>query len=333
MFLIADGVLPSNEGRGYVLRRIMRRGMRHAHLLGAKDPLMHRLVPVLVAEMGETYGELKEANALITETLKTEEERFKKTLDKGLGLLDAETADLGEGEKLSGEVAFKLYDTYGFPLDLTQDVLKRDQNREVDVEGFDNAMEEQREKARAAWSGSGEAATDKLWFEIMDEVGATEFLGYDQEVAEAQVLAVVNTDGQRVKSLKAGEKGQIITNQTPFYGESGGQVGDQGTMRVTSGDATTALTVTDTQKKLSNLFVHYVTCNKGEIVEGHAVDLMIDVAHRNAVRANHSPSICCLTHKRPWVTCAAKDHGPGNRCAWIFTTKAAHKPCHGKPRS
>lgn len=291
-FLIADGVLPSNEGRGYVLRRIMRRGMRHAHLLGAKDPLMHRLVPTLIAEMGETYGELKEANALITETLRLEEEKFKKTLDKGLGLLSAETADLAEGEKLSGEVAFKLYDTYGFPLDLTQDVLKRDQDRDVDIDGFDTAMAEQRAKARAAWSGSGEVATDKVWFEIVDAVGPTEFLGYSAEVAEAEILALVNAEGTPVEILKQGEAGCIVTNQTPFYGESGGQAGDTGVIKA-SGDV--SLTVTDTQKKLGSLFVHHVTCDTGSISKGDAIELRIDVERRDAIRANHSATH--LLHK------------------------------------
>ena len=283
-FLIADGVLPSNEGRGYVLRRIMRRGMRHAHLLGAEDPLMHRLIPALMKQMGEAYPELGRAEALMTETMRMEEERFKKTLDKGLRLLEAETANLGEGEDLSGDVAFKLYDTYGFPLDLTEDVLRREQNRKVDTDGFDVAMEKQREAARAAWSGSGDAATEKVWFELEEEFGATDFLGYDMEHAEGQVLALVMTDGQRIKLADENDEVFVITNQTPFYGESGGQVGDTGIM--ISGD--TELLVTDTKRKLGNLFVHSTKVKKGEIAEGDTVEMKIDHENRNAIRANHS---------------------------------------------
>jgi alanyl-tRNA synthetase len=285
-FLISAGVLPSNEGRGYVLRRIMRRGMRHAHLLGAKDPLIHELVPGLVTSMGETYPELKDANSLITETLRLEELRFKKTLEKGLGLLEAETRDLDADEKLSGAVAFKLYDTYGFPLDLTQDVLRRDQNRDVDTAGFDAAMEQQREQARAAWKGSGsDAANEKLWFDIKDRIGVADFLGYETEEAEAKVMALVDEKGQETDSLKAGEKGILITNQTPFYGESGGQVGDTGTIKASSG---ADILVTDTQKKLGDMFIHHVTVNDGTVTCDDTVQMKIDGTRRNDIRANHS---------------------------------------------
>jgi alanyl-tRNA synthetase len=227
-FLIADGVMPSNEGRGYVLRRIMRRAMRHAHLLGTKDPLMYRLVPSLVAEMGAAYPELKRAEALVSETLKLEEVRFRDTLARGLKLLDEATASLSKGDRLAGDVAFKLYDTFGFPLDLTEDAL-RARGIAVDTEGFNTAMAHQRAEARRAWAGSGEASTDNLWFAIREELGATEFLGYDTEEAEGTILAIVK-EGARVDSAKAGETVRILTNQTPFYAESGGQAGDQGTM-------------------------------------------------------------------------------------------------------
>jgi len=283
-FLIAEGVLPSNEGRGYVLRRIMRRGMRHAHLLGAEDPLMYRLLPVLQSKMGEAFPELNEAGALIAETLKLEETRFKKTLDHGLALLAAETAKLGDGQPLPGDVAFKLYDTYGFPLDLTQDVLKREQKRAVDVAGFEAAMEKQRETARKSWAGSGEAATEAVWFAIKEKTGSTEFLGYQQEKAEGQVLALVNDAGAETQSAKAGDTVYIIVNQTPFYAESGGQVGDHG--RILGAQA--EVEISDTQKKLGSLFVHVGKVVKGEIKTGDAVHLEIDVARRNAIRANHS---------------------------------------------
>lgn len=278
-FLIADGVMPSNEGRGYVLRRIMRRGMRHAHLLGASDPLLYRLFPTLQAKMGETYPELVRAGSLITETLKSEEERFKTTLDRGLKLLDEATEGLGQGDTLSGETAFKLYDTFGFPLDLTQDALKA-QGISVDEQGFEECMAEQKAKARAAWKGSGEAATDELWFDIIDDVGATEFLGYEMEEAEAQVVALVK-DGKRVDALKAGEQGIVITNQTPFYGESGGQVGDKGTIDV-------AHQVTDTQKVAGGLFLHSVKLADKGISIGQTIQMRVDHARRSAIRANHS---------------------------------------------
>ena len=281
-FLIADGVLPSNEGRGYVLRRIMRRAMRHAHLIGSKDPLMYRLVPSLVAEMGQAYPELKRAEGLIGETLKLEEVRFRDTLARGLKLLDEASGSLRKGDKLAGDVAFKLYDTYGFPLDLTQDALKA-KGIEVDTSGFDTAMAKQRADARKAWAGSGEAATDAQWFAVRDEFGSTEFLGYDTEIAEGNILALFR-DGQRVKSAKAGETVLLLTNQTPFYAESGGQVGDQGTIASPKGEGL----VEDTEKKLGALHVHVVKVTKGEFKVGDAVDLTVDSEKRRATRANHS---------------------------------------------
>ena len=284
-FLIAEGVLPSNEGRGYVLRRIMRRGMRHAHLLGAQDPLMYRLLPALQSKMGEAFPELNEAGALIAETLKLEEARFKKTLDNGLALLSAETDKLGDGQPLPGDVAFKLYDTYGFPLDLTQDVLKREQSRTVDVAGFETAMDKQRETARKSWAGSGEAATEQVWFAIKEKIGFTEFLGYQQEKAEAEVLALVNDKGAETNAAKEGETVYILVNQTPFYAESGGQVGDHGRIISAKG---AEVNITDTQKKLGALFVHVGTVTKGEVKVGDAVNLEIDTARRDAIRANHS---------------------------------------------
>ncbi len=282
-FLIADGVLPSNEGRGYVLRRIMRRAMRHAHLLGSKDPLMHRLVPTLLRQMGDTYDELRTAEALITETLKLEETRFRKTLEKGLGLLADASASLKAGDTFSGDVAFKLYDTYGFPLDLTEDAL-RAREINVDTSAFKTAMEKQKAEARAAWKGSGDAATEAVWFEIRESNGATEFLGYENETAEGVVTALVQ-DGAPVKSLKAGQSGAIITNQTPFYGESGGQVGDVGLI---AGDKGAKFRVTDTQKKLGGLFVHFGEVEKGTFKTDTTVELTVDHTKRTAIRANHS---------------------------------------------
>jgi len=281
-FLIADGVLPSNEGRGYVLRRIMRRGMRHAHLLGTKDPLMHRLVPTLMAEMGAAYPELKRAEALIAETLKLEEIRFRETLARGLKLLDEATLGMKEGDRLTGDVAFKLYDTYGFPLDLTQESL-RARGIAVDQDGFTFAMEKQRAEARASWSGSGEAANEAQWFAVFDEVGRTEFLGYDAEEAEGEILAILK-DNQRVKSASAGETVQILTNQTPFYAESGGQVGDTGLMLSTKAEGE----VVDTLKKLGSMHVHVVEIVRGTLAVGDAVDLKVDRERRRATRANHS---------------------------------------------
>jgi alanyl-tRNA synthetase len=282
-FLIADGVLPSNEGRGYVLRRIMRRAMRHAHLLGAEEPLMHRLVPVLVRQMGEAYPELLRAQGLVTETLKLEETRFRKTLEKGLGLLGEATRSLDKGGVLAGETAFKLYDTYGFPLDLTQDAL-RQRGIGVDTKGFEKAMQAQREEARKAWKGSGEAATETIWFEIKERVGATDFLGYDTETAEGVVSALVK-GGKEAKSLKAGDEAVILLNQTPFYGESGGQVGDQGVIRGPKG---ALFRVEDTQKKLGDVFAHVGRLEAGTLAAGDAVELVVDHERRSATRANHS---------------------------------------------
>ena len=281
-FLIADGVLPSNEGRGYVLRRIMRRAMRHAELLGAKDPLMYRLVPTLVREMGQAYPELVRAETLITETLKLEETRFRKTLERGLAILDEETASLKSGDSLKGEVAFTLYDTYGFPLDLTQDAL-RPRGIAVDLGAFNGLMERQREMARASWAGSGEAATETVWFGLREKVGATEFLGYETETAEGVVAALVR-DGREVATLGKGETGAVVLNQTPFYGESGGQVGDTGVM-TTDG---VRFRVTDTQKKAGDLFVHSGAVEEGTLEPGLALALVVDGRRRTAIRANHS---------------------------------------------
>ncbi|NQU61077.1 MAG: alanine--tRNA ligase, partial [Rhodospirillales bacterium] len=281
-FLMADGVMPSNEGRGYVLRRIMRRAMRHAHLMGCADPLMWKLVPALIDQMGEAFPGLTRAQALITETLKLEETRFKTTLDRGLGLLDEATADLPEGGVLDGETAFKLYDTFGFPLDLTEDAL-RGQGMAVDTDGFNAAMERQRAEARKAWSGSGDAATEQVWFEIREQLGATEFLGYETETAEAQVLALV-AEGKRVDEAKEGDDVSVVVNQTPFYGESGGQVGDRGTLTSAGG----VLDITDTKKHVGDLFVHVGTVAKGAFKVGDEVRLDVNGGRRNSVRANHS---------------------------------------------
>jgi alanyl-tRNA synthetase len=281
-FLIADGVLPSNEGRGYVLRRIMRRGMRHAHLLGTKDPLMHRLVPALVGEMGSAYPELQRSEGLIAETLKLEEIRFRETLARGLKLLDEASVGLKKGDRLQGEVAFKLYDTYGFPLDLTEESL-RARGVTVDTDGFSAAMQKQKAEARASWTGSGEATSEAQWFAVLDEVGRTEFLGYDTEAAEGVVLAIFK-DGGRVMAANAGEAVEIVTNQTPFYGESGGQAGDTG--HIASAKAKGQ--VTDTQKWLGALHVHSVRITEGILAAGDAVDLKVDPERRRATRANHS---------------------------------------------
>ncbi|MCK0138859.1 alanine--tRNA ligase [Aliiroseovarius sp. F47248L] len=280
-FLMADGVMPSNEGRGYVLRRIMRRAMRHAHLLGAQDPVMHRLVPELVAQMGQAYPELGRAQSMIEETLLNEETRFKKTLDRGLKLLDDEVSNLPDGADLPGDTAFKLYDTYGFPLDLTQDAL-REKERGVDLPGFDAAMEEQKARARAAWSGSGEAADATIWFDLAEQHGVTEFLGYDTEHAEGQVLAIV-ADGALTDRAKAGDKVQIVVNQTPFYAEAGGQVGDTGLIRTDTGSAH----ITET-KKVADVFIHFAKVDEGEISNGQGAELAVDHLRRTAIRANHS---------------------------------------------
>ena len=281
-FLIADGVLPSNEGRGYVLRRIMRRAMRHAHILGAKDPLMHRLVGSLTAEMGAAYPELLRAQPLIEETLKQEETQFRRTLEKGLKLLDEATVGMAAGGILAGETAFKLYDTYGFPYDLTEDAL-RAQGYEIDRAGFDAAMEQQKAMARAAWKGSGAKASDDVWFDIAERVGSTEFTGYAATEGEGQVVALVN-DGIEVQSAVASDTVTVITNQTPFYGESGGQMGDAGVII----GANLRGVVTDTAKPLGRLHAHQVTLDSGELKVGDIVVLKIDVARRDAVRANHS---------------------------------------------
>ncbi|MFN3826747.1 MAG: alanine--tRNA ligase [Micavibrio sp.] len=329
-FLLADGVMPSNEGRGYVLRRIMRRGMRHAHLLGAKDPLMHRLFPTLMSSMGEAYPELIRAQALITETLKNEETRFKKTLDRGLKMLDEETLSLSQGQKLAGDVAFKLYDTYGFPVDLTQDAL-RAKGLEVDMDGFEKAMETQKETARKSWAGSGDAGTSKIWFALFDKLGPTEFLGYAKTSAEGQVIALikkstrpeaqsVHVDNnvymggnahigknvfvggkeitqrsldemraapilEEVQELKEGEEGFVIVNQTPFYAESGGQVGDSGVMITANADS---FTVSDTKKQIGKLWVHVGKVSKGTINVGEGVELRVDTKRRSAIESNHS---------------------------------------------
>ena len=282
-FLIADGVLPSNEGRGYVLRRIMRRAMRHAHLLGAEEPLLWRLVPALVREMGHAYPELERGSSLIVETLKLEENRFRDTLERGLRLLDDATKGMPRGAMLPGETAFKLYDTYGFPFDLTEDALKA-RGIGVDTKGFAAAMERQRAEARKSWAGSGEDATETLWFELKEEVGATEFLGYDAEASSGEIVALVK-DGKRVSELKVGERGAVIVNQTPFYGESGGQVGDRGLITGPSG---TRFKVEDTQKKLRGLFLHSGALEVGTLKVGEVVDLEVDHARRTATRANHS---------------------------------------------
>ena len=281
-FLIADGVLPSNEGRGYVLRRIMRRGMRHAHLLGAQDPLMWRLVPELVRQMGAAFPELVRAQPLITETLRLEEERFKQTLGRGLRLLDQETENLSAGQTLDGEVAFRLYDTFGFPLDLTQDVL-RARDIGVDTDRFNAAMDRQRADARAAWSGSGEAADEAIWFDLRDQFGATEFLGYTSTEAEGQILAIIQ-NGQKIDKVEAGATVSLILNQTPFYGESGGQTGDAGQITGENGQ----FSVTDTQKRLGDLFVHQGTVMSGALSVGDPVALQVDTSRRDATRRNHS---------------------------------------------
>ncbi len=282
-FLIADGVLPGNEGRGYVLRRIMRRAMRHAHMMGAREPIMYRLVPALVRQMGVAYPELGRAEALIVETLRLEETRFKQMLERGLHLLTEETGRLGSGQALPGAVAFRLYDTYGFPLDLTQDAL-REQGREVDSAGFAAAMQEQRARARAAWAGSGEAATETVWFEIREQVGATEFLGYSTETAEAEILSLVS-NGASVPEATAGSEVAVVLNQTPFYAESGGQVGDTGSI---SGPDGLVITVHDTQKKVGDLTVHLGRVAAGTARVGTPVLTEVDHARRTMIRANHS---------------------------------------------
>ena len=280
-FLMADGVMPSNDGRGYVLRRIMRRAMRHAHLLGAQDPLMHRLVPSLVAQMGQAYPELGQAQSMIEQTLLQEETRFRQTLDRGLKLLDDELVALPEGAELPGASAFKLYDTFGFPLDLTQDAL-REKGRTVDTDGFNTAMAEQKAKARAAWSGSGEAADATVWFDVAEKSGVTEFLGYDTETAEGKIAALVQ-DGKAVDAAKVGDDVQIALNQTPFYAESGGQLGDTGVIRTETGTAR----ITDT-RKAAGVILHIGKVEKGSMTNGQTAVLDVDHWRRTAIRANHS---------------------------------------------
>jgi alanyl-tRNA synthetase len=282
-FLVADGVLPANEGRGYVLRRIMRRAMRHAHILGASEPLMHRLVPALIAEMGAAYPELVRAQPLIEETLRQEETRFRQTLDKGLRLLDEATASMKPGDTLAGDVAFRLYDTYGFPYDLTEDAL-RAQGFGVDRAGFDSAMAEQKAAARAAWKGSGSKASEDLWFDIVEESGGTEFTGYTADEGDGVVVALVMS-GERVERAAAGDEVLIVTNQTPFYAESGGQVGDSG---IISNDNGLRAAVADTSKQLGRLHVHHGRIDSGGLAVGDPVKLRIDNGRRSAIRANHS---------------------------------------------
>ena len=281
-FLIADGVLPSNEGRGYVLRRIMRRAMRHANMAGREEPVLYRLVPALVRQMGAAYAELGRGQALIAETLKLEEERFHRTLARGLRLLDEATASLSKGGRLDGETAFKLYDTYGFPLDLTQDAL-RPRGIDVDTAGFEAAMAGQKQEARKAWAGSGDAATEAVWFGVKDEVGATEFLGYATEAAEGRVTALV-LDGKRVREAPAGSQVHVVVNQTPFYGESGGQAGDTGVIQA----AKARVVVADAQKKVDTVVVHAGTVEGGPLKVGDEVRLTVDPVRRAGLRANHS---------------------------------------------
>jgi alanyl-tRNA synthetase len=282
-FLITDGVLPSNEGRGYVLRRIMRRAMRHAHLMGCEDPLLFKLVPTLTQQMGQAFPELLRAQSLISETLELEEKRFKSTLDRGLVLLEEEIKKLADGGILAGAIAFKLYDTFGFPLDLTQDAL-RSEGYSVDIEGFNEAMAKQRSDARAAWSGSGDLATEQVWFDIREKFGTTEFLGYEVESAEGQILALV-VDGVEVNQAKPGSNVALILNQTPFYGESGGQEGDEGEILIESG---INIIINKTQKKLGDLHVHYGQIFEGEISVGDNVSLNVEHGRRSALRAHHS---------------------------------------------
>ena len=289
-FLVADGVLPANEGRGYVLRRIMRRAMCHAHLLGAKDPLMHRMVGALTGEMGNAFPELIRAKPLIEETLLREESNFRRTLDKGLKLLDAEISDMKEGDVLSGETAFKLYDTFGFPYDLTEDAL-RAKSLSVDREGFDTAMAEQKSAARAAWKGSGDQASEAIWFDIAEREGSTEFTGYSAEAGDAIVIALVR-DGKEIQSAEASDAVIMLTNQTPFYGESGGQMGDSGL--ATGEDGFTA-EISDTSKPLGRLHAHHMTIKDGAVAVGDTVHLIVDATRRTQLRANHSATH--LLHK------------------------------------
>ena len=280
-FLIADGILPSNEGRGYVLRRIMRRAMRHAHLLGAKDPVMHQLVPALVRQMGQAYPELGQAQALIEESLLLEETRFKTTLDRGLKLLDEETKTFVSGSTLSGQTAFKLYDTFGFPLDLTQDAL-REKGVDVDVEGFNHAMSEQKAKARAAWVGSGEVADESIWFDLADKYGATDFLGYDTNTSEGQILALLQ-DGNLVDKVSEGDEVMVVLNQTPFYAESGGQIADNGFISIEKNK----INITDVKKK-AGIFIHIGKVVSGEISSGASAELFVNDVIRSGICNSHT---------------------------------------------
>ena len=280
-FLIADGILPSNEGRGYVLRRIMRRAMRHAHLLGAKDPVMHQLVPALVRQMGQAYPELGQAQALIEESLLLEETRFKTTLDRGLKLLDEETKTFVSGSTLSGQTAFKLYDTFGFPLDLTQDAL-REKGVDVDVEGFNHAMSEQKAKARAAWVGSGEVADESIWFDLADKYGATDFLGYDTNTSEGQILALLQ-DGNLVDKVSEGDEVMVVLNQTPFYAESGGQIADNGFISLEKNK----INITDVKKK-AGIFIHIGKVVSGEISSGASAELFVNDVIRSGICNSHT---------------------------------------------
>src|SRR6266436_2560667 len=284
-FLIADGVLPSNEGRGYVLRRIMRRAMRHAQLLGTKEPLMHRLVWALVREMGQAYPELVRAENLIEETLRLEETRFRKTLERGLSILDEKSSGLKKGDMFDGDTAFTLYDTYGFPLDLTQDALKS-RGIGVDVASFTDAMDRQRAKARAAWAGSGDTASETVWFPLREKHGATEFLGYDTEVSEAVIQTIIK-GGPEIGELRAGDSGEVILNQTPFYSESGGQVSDTGWMRRTS-DGEFVARVLTTHKEAGDLIVHNVKVENHSLRVGDSLRLDVDPGRRADIRRNHS---------------------------------------------
>ena len=282
-FLIADGVLPSNEGRGYVLRRIMRRAMRHAHIMGCPEAILYRLIPELILQMGQAYPELARTEALITETLKAEETRFKQTLDRGLKLLSSETERLGEGQPLPGDVAFRLYDTYGFPIDLTEDVL-RAKGQTVDIVGFEAAMQQQRDEARKSWVGSGDNIEETIWFDIKEQCGVTEFLGYTTENAEGEILAIIK-NGVQINTAKKGDEISVVTNQTPFYGESGGQLGDTGTVL---GPNKSHLEVSATKKVLGDIHVHIGKLKSGKLSVGNSVELLVDVQKRSGLRKHHS---------------------------------------------
>ena len=329
-FLIAEGVLPSNVGRGYVLRRIMRRAMRHAHLLGAKEPLMWRLVPALVQQMGDTYPELVRGQALITETLRLEETRFRKTLEKGLGLLGEASGGLEKGSVFPGETAFKLYDTYGFPLDLTQDALKP-RGISVDTTAFDAAMEKQKEEARKAWKGSGEAATETVWFEVRERAGATDFLGYDTETAEGEIRAILS-GGKEVGSVRDGEEAMLVLNQTPFYGELGGQVGDEGLIKGAKG---ALFRVTDTQKRLGDVLVHVGRVEKRSLQARRRGGARSSIMRGARPRAPTTPPPISCT--RPCARCSAITWSRGARwwrrtgCASTSRTPSPCRPTSSRP--